>query len=865
VIELSKGTASLDIELDFPLPDGAYLRTHMVRSTATPSKLLPFRASSAIFIKSDKSAHQQKVTLKAAKVSPSNTKQSIMVTAKPNSSVIVSVVDEGILQIKGQRPPKPFKFFERIMQEQIALYDLYDKVMHYQTKGKLLSFGGDGTADMLRKRKHLGPKTGAKRVKPFVYWSKIVTTDAQGNVSVALPIPAFNGQAQIVAVAFDKNSVGSASQAIIIKDDILIKPTFTRFVHIGDALHVPVRIFNTSKEEQSITTSAQTSKQLSFELSQTTLTLAPNSSKLLTATLKGLAFGKGEIIIKANTKKGKSFYTNVELPVRSAYALQTKVYKGETATPLNIKVDPQYFGQAATKLYATISDSYLAQLQGSVNALIGYPYGCAEQTSSKLLGMLYIDKFVKGTNDQHTTDLLADRKRFIQEGIYKLHGMQKYGGEFGYWRSSGYINPYASIYASDVILELKHQGFKIPSDMTNKLFKALRNQSRGYGNYRHGSPSHFERLYAAYLLANENQLDVATANMLYDQKIYQRSIVSHYMMAAILKKLQLNAPLNAVFAELENLHYNNLPSRRQLGGSFYSKVRDLSFSLYLHVNHFKKNDLSKKLFEAIQSESENIYSTQDKAFLMRAMVAYYKGATQQKMRADIGFNDKVSSFTKPTTLETTLQSPSISITPKQGLVNYAFEVSNYIKRAQRSVPLKRQSTKLKIYRNFVNDSGVAIDPASLNVGDLFYSKVIISSHKKLKNIVVSNRIPSCFEIVNERLENHKRSNQVKNSVNFKPDYTNILDDRVLTFVNLKQPSRYYDSNSRSYLNRDNTQTFYQPMRILSKGRCQFPAVVSEAMYDGRINAYSKAFDEIIIKGEKKANSKFNIKNLLQKW
>lgn len=865
VISIDKASATLDIDLDFDISNGAYLRTHMVRSTNTPSTLTPFRASSLTFIKPDKSVYKQSVSIKAPKLTRSNHLQNIEVNAKPNSSVIVSVVDEGILQIKGQLAPQPFKFFERVMKEQIVLYDLYDKVMHFQTKGTLLSFGGDGSKEMKRSRKHMTPKTGAKRVKPFVYWSTIVKTDNQGKVLVKLPIPSFNGQAKIVAIAFDETTVGSNSKDIVIKDDIIIKPTFSRFIHIGDELKVPVRIFNTSKVLQEIRLSSTSSKQVSFDIETKKLTLQPNSSTLITATLKAKAFGKGDVKIIALNSESKSFETSVELPVTSAFALQTKVYKGETSKSITFNVDKNYFSQTPTQLYMTLSDSYLSQLKGSVNSLIGYPYGCAEQTSSKLLGMLYIDKFVKGANDQHTKDLLADRKRFIQEGIYKLHGMQKYGGEFGYWRSSGYINPYASIYASDVILELKRQGFDIPNDMTAKIYKALRNQSRGYGHYRYGSTSYFERMYAAYLLSRENQLDIATANSLYDQKIYQGSVVSRYMMAAILKQAQLMTPLNSVFAELESFHYRELSNKRHLGGSFYSKNRDLAFALYIHVTHFKKNDLSKRLLEGLASEMKHLYSTQDKAFIMRAMLAHYKDSVDRSMSTDVSYNNQTNFYDKSISKEDTLNTSEIILTPKSGIVNYSFEVSNYIEKELKHLPLYRQSSEIKVNRTFVNDSDAVIDPSTLNIGDLFYAKISVQSSKALKNIVVSNRIPACFEIINERLQNHKRSNYIKNSSNYRPDHEEYLDDKVLTFINMIQPQRVYNSTTKSYSLKKNTQTFYQAMRILSQGKCQFPAVVVEAMYDGRITNYDKAYKEIVIKDKPTKKSKFNLNNLLQKW
>ncbi len=858
IIKLKKGNASLKIPLNFNFPNGAYFRTHMVRATDTPSTLIPFRASSATFIKPNKTAHQQKIKINAPKITRSNHEQVISVTTKPNSSVIISVVDEGILQIINQTAPKPFKFFERKSREQIALFDLYDKVMNYKTKGKLLSFGADGSKKLKRSRKHLGAKTGAKRVKPFVYWSSIITADKNGKASIKLPIPEYNGQAQIVAISFDKNSIGSNSQAIIVRDDIIIKPTFSRFVHVGDELKVPVRVFNTTKIVQDIQLSAKTSENISFDFNTSTLSIEPKSSKLIFATLKGKAFGKGVVKITVINQMKETFASSVELPVTSAYALQTKVYKGETTKAIDIKVDKKYFTDSKTKFLVNISDSYLSQIKGSVNSLIGYPHGCAEQTSSKVLGMLYIDKFIKGESKEQTELLLEDRKHFIEEGIHKLYGMQTNFGEFSYWRSGGYVNSFASIYASDIVLELKRKGFNIPDDMLNKIFYALKNQSNGYGSYRYGETSNFARMYAAYLLSKEKQLDISTANVLYDQNIYKGNFVSLYMMAAILQEAKLDDALNKVLAEIENFDFDKFSNERSLGRNFYSKNRDLSFALYIHVTNFEKNALSSRLLEAIFEESKNIYSTQDKAFMMRAMSEYYKNQVDNTFSADLKYNNKVSNLTKVFYKEDFLTDNKISLTPNSGIVNYTFEVSNYIEKDIYHSSLEDQYSTVKINRTFVDEKNHKINPDTLNVGDLFYSKLSLSSTKKLDNLVISNRIPACFEIVNERLQKHQRPNDLRDILGINGiDYTNYLDDKVLTFLGLDSPSNQDKEKNRI--------TIFQPMRILAEGKCEFPAVVVEAMYDGRITAYDKEYKELIIKNHKKKDKEKKSSNLSEKW
>ena len=314
-----------------------------------------------------------------------------------------------------------------------------------------------------------------------------------------------------------------------------------------------------------------------------------------------------------------------------------------------------------------------------------------------------MDKFIKGESKEHTKMLLEDRKRFIEEGIHKLYGMQTTFGEFSYWRSGSYVNSFASIYASDVMLELKRKGFNVPNEMINKIYRALKNQSNGYGTYRYGSTSNFERIYAAYLLSKDKQLDISTANILYDQNISRGNLVSLYMMAVILKDAKLNNALNEVLVDIENFDFDDLSNERYLGRNFYSKNRDLSFALYLHATNFKKNTLSSRLLEAIIEEYKNVYSTQDKAFIMRAISEYYNNQTTNSYSAALKYNNNVLNLTKNFYKEDFLTNNKISLLPNSGIVNYTFEVSNYIEKNIHHSSLEDQYSTIKINRTFMNE------------------------------------------------------------------------------------------------------------------------------------------------------------------
>ena len=864
VVSLKHGSASLDIDVDFETPQGLYVHATMVRSTLTESTLLPFRAKNSLYIKANLYKHRLEPKIITKHRNHSLTKQKILVRTKPFSSVLISLVDEGILQIKGQKPPKAFSYFERSTKERVAFFDIFNKVMQAMTKGEMLHFGGDDTPLLARMRKHLSPKTGAKRVKPFLFWSKILKADAKGEVQSLIPIPEFSGRAQIVAIAFDKQHIGSSSVTLTVKDDIIIKPTYPRFLHQGDSVALPVRIFNTTNKAKTIHLATQTNQTITLNFPQTELTIAPNSSKLIFANLHAKAFGKATVRILADDAKAH-YRHSIELPITSAFSLATKVYKDEISTPKEILIDGAYLQNGTEKLFITLSDSYLTQAASGAKELIGYPYGCAEQTSSKLLALLHSKNLLQSTHAVYLKNLLNDRENFIYEGIKKLQTMQNGDGLFGYWSRESYVNPFASIYASDILLSLKEAGFKVPDALLAKIYRGLKAMVYGNVYFKKAKFTQFELMYASYLLSTKGLLQASALNYLYDKKVYKRSLVTHYMMAAMLKQAGETTAMKRVLSEIETINPYTFQNILGNEDNFYSKKRDLAFALYMHLKHFKKNQTAKKLLDAMMQEQEEYESTQTKAFVLRALHAYYKERKPKKLKALLSVNHQNFTINKAQSIELDTLDTPIIITPQNSTVNYTIEVSNYLEKPRFHKPLKAQTGVLKVSRNYVDAQGKAVDLNALHVGDLIYSKVSIQSSKAIKNVVISDRFASAFEIVNERLGAHKRSHKVQNSPNFRADYQDIRDNQMLTFLSLPKGRRSYDPVSRRYVFNSPVQTFYTPLRVVSSGTFKAPALVTEAMYDGRIHAYDKEYGVVTISPKKEESSQSSISTPKEAW
>jgi len=105
-------------------------------------------------------------------------------------------------------------------------------VIGYITDGKLISFGAGDKAGLQSRKKHL-PPPDTKRVKPFMAWSGILQTKEK-KVTFEMDVPDFNGKARISVVALDNRSIGAKSDELLVKDDIILKPSIPLFLLKGD-------------------------------------------------------------------------------------------------------------------------------------------------------------------------------------------------------------------------------------------------------------------------------------------------------------------------------------------------------------------------------------------------------------------------------------------------------------------------------------------------------------------------------------------------------------------------------------------------------------------------------------------------------
>lgn len=121
------------------------------------------------------------------------------------------------------------------------------------------------------------------------------------------------------------------------------------------------------------------------------------------------------------------------------------------------------------------SSSLLGGLEDAVDSLLTYPYGCVEQTSSRLLPIVALLALHK----EYPLGLDEDPAVFVREGVARLLSMQTGEGGFTYWPGGQVVHPYASAYATWVLWLADQHGYPVPKEALERAIADLERRIGG--------------------------------------------------------------------------------------------------------------------------------------------------------------------------------------------------------------------------------------------------------------------------------------------------------------------------------------------------------------------------------------------------
>ncbi|MDC0156759.1 MG2 domain-containing protein [Verrucomicrobia bacterium] len=816
-IPLTEGKAQIEVPLPELMPGGAFVTASVVRPLdAKSSDWKPHRAYGMVRLATDFSPRKIELALELPSEARPGTEVEVKVgtNLSENAYVHLWAVDEGVLSVTDFNTPAPSKSFFAPWRAVVDSGDLYLELFpDHKRSSSMERFGAGGGASRRSLVKAHPPKS-------VILWNEFVSVGEDGLVKAKFSLPEdFTGELRFMAVAVAGNSFGSAESPLTVTTPLLAEVSLPRFVAPGDKFLSPVTLFNTSEEKLTVETV--------FELSGParllddpvrTVALRPGESATSWFELQAdRAMGQVLVSVKANGG-GESALAKGAFSVRPAATLDAEyeTFVMEAGEERLIE-SPERFLASGLKRTVTISSSPVTELVPALEELLGFPYGCVEQTTSKAMPMIYASALL----DASKADFARES---VLAGIKRLELMQTGSGGLAYWPGGTKPNLWGTCYATGFLMEAKTAGFEIDEGflggLVSYLRKALRSGEHDLNKQAFicqalamfGKP---EKSRQRYLLDKVESLDLAgLARLAGAWRASGRPDLARRCLRQ-----------EALEKEVKRTYNGRLTSDTAARATMLSVLLDID------PDHPWVGTLSERILRA--KRDFGWPSTLDNGL---ALVSFCK-LHARKASVDTDFSGslsgagfKGSSFSSDSTFGQSVHDTGTIKLASSGKGNVFVSVQTQglvspesLQPIDRGISARRRwlDADGTVLRDWNSVEGNSLE---LSVGDLVWVEVMLQSKgPNLHNVAVVDALPGGFAVENPRLATSAvRLPGTGETLNAgdRADRTEFLDDRVVLFASAKPDS----------------QVFRYAIRAVASGEFLMPGIQASCMYDETQNS-----------------------------
>ncbi|HET7463936.1 MAG TPA: alpha-2-macroglobulin family protein [Longimicrobium sp.] len=333
---------------------------------------------------------------------------------------------------------------------------------------------------------------------PLAVFAPVVRTDANGRALVPFKLPSNLTRYRVTAVAVEGGTrYGLGESAITARQPLMIRPSAPRFLNWGDRFELPVVVHNQTGAPLEVDVAARGS---GVNVTETGWRVTVPAHDRVEVRLAAEAARAGTARLQVATAVGElADAAEITLPVytpASTEAFATYgTFTGDSAVtlPLAVPADaiPSFGG-----LEVSASSTALHELTDALLYLVRYPYECAEQIASRMLGVTALRDVLyafKAGELPPPDSLRASVDRDIRDLVARQNG----DGGFGFWRRGQPSFPYVSIHAAHALQRAREKGYTVPDDAYGASLRYLRAVP---GNLPAEYPADVKRALHAYAL-----------------------------------------------------------------------------------------------------------------------------------------------------------------------------------------------------------------------------------------------------------------------------------------------------------------------------------------------------------------------------
>ncbi|HEX8906252.1 MAG TPA: alpha-2-macroglobulin family protein, partial [Longimicrobiaceae bacterium] len=333
---------------------------------------------------------------------------------------------------------------------------------------------------------------------PLALFAPVVRTGADGRAVVPFKLPSNLTRYRITAVAVEGGTrYGRGESAVTARQPLMVRPSAPRFLNWGDRFELPVVIQNQTGAPQEVDVAARA---VGVNVIETGRRVTVPAHDRVEVRLAAEAVRAGEARFQvaaasaslADAAEGRlPVYTPATAEAFAAYG----TFAGDSAVTLPLQV-PADAIPAFGGVEVSTTSTALQELTDALLYLVRYPYECAEQIASRMLGVTALRDVLYAFR---TEELPAPEqlRASVDRDIRDLAARQNPDGGFGFWTRGQPSFPYVSIHAAHALQRAREKGYTVPPEVMQRSMAYLR---RVPGNLPNDYPADVKRALHAYAL-----------------------------------------------------------------------------------------------------------------------------------------------------------------------------------------------------------------------------------------------------------------------------------------------------------------------------------------------------------------------------
>ena len=753
---------------------------------------------------------------------------------KPASAeVSITASDEGVLSLIGYETPNPIPTFYAPWGLGVTTATQLEYIRDIPGPNEVRPATGGDAVGTIR-----------SRFVSTAVWSPGAITDASGLATVKFVAPDNLTAFRLMALAADRgHKFGSADKRFTVSKPLQLHSALPRILNVGDVLTGGVVVHNETGKAGTAIVKLVTDKHVTSRgAKERTVPVAKDAQVPVLFDLTAAELGDATLVFSV-TMDAESDSVELKLPVQypspvHADRIANGLARGETKIPVPL---PATAVPGSAEVAISVDPDGLSGIEDGLRELIEYPYGCLEQTTSKLIPMIAVRELADSLAIDGLTGPALES--FVKAGVTKIGRHQTAYGGFSLW-PGGTPEAYYTAYALWGLYLARQAGYHVDQTRIDDGLEFLRNDGQSPNTARPHYSAHGNdgaQAFALYVRAvlGDKAAQTAATTMIGSSAtmpIYGKAFLARALAAGMGAKDPAVVKLVAELAERATAAAKadaliEEPDQRDMWAYMSTSVRTSAAVLSALVELDPKNPAIAPLVGTVMKHrhGDDYYDTQSNLYSLLALTAYARTLSPTPSSATVQFGgapllsgpltgkQRIRSITAPLPA-----SGELTITPT-GQVHYTVEV-----RYRRTVAsLKAESHGITLTNEYLDEAGKP--KSTFTVGDTVRVRVTAVLDKDSDNLMVSDVLPAGFEALNTKLATVGTAGIVQTDE--WGTYREMRDDRV-----------DFASEYRSY--GDDAHEF--TIRAIAVGKFTRPPTVASLMYQPAIHAQTAA-DVIEIK------------------